>query len=433
MAGVLVGIHWPALATTALHYDDASYVLQNPLVQQPSWSSAARFLTEISAPSTVSGYYQPLPMISLMLDWAAGGRPDHLLPFRRTSLLLHVLNAVLLFTWLRRLDASLPASGVAALLWGLHPIVVESSVWLSERKTLLATAFTLATLVAYFRPAAPARDVNASMPRAVGTTPTAPRRRLVLPLVLFAGALLSKPIGVLLPLILMTLEVGLHQTSRGVALRRALPFAAVALLLFSVAWLSQSAGATTGWQRGTDLPHVLLCSLHHLGQLLERIACPPIEPTYYPTPTFGQLADGTTAARVAGGALFVVLAAALWIVALLRPFGSVALLRPFATALIMFLLGVLPSLPAAAFSAYAGADKYAYWPLCGLALGAAHVIDAMRRHASTGPPERAGRLEQRALFAIGGAVLIVLALRTRAMLDCWRTTTALHAALGQVP
>jgi hypothetical protein len=51
-------------------------------------------------PSTVEGYYLPLSMISLMLDYARGGRPDHLQPFHRTSLALHVLNTALVIVLL---------------------------------------------------------------------------------------------------------------------------------------------------------------------------------------------------------------------------------------------------------------------------------------------------------------------------------------------
>ena len=78
--------HWPALSARALSFDDTQYLTENLLVQNPGWTSARRFLTEVFEPSTVRGYYQPLAMISLMLDHAMGGRSDYLKPFHRTSL-----------------------------------------------------------------------------------------------------------------------------------------------------------------------------------------------------------------------------------------------------------------------------------------------------------------------------------------------------------
>ena len=88
----VVMVHWPALSARAISFDDNQYLLDNYLVQNPGWASAHRFLLEITKPSTVRGYYQPLAMISLMLDYAMGGRPDNLLPFHLTSLCLHAAS-----------------------------------------------------------------------------------------------------------------------------------------------------------------------------------------------------------------------------------------------------------------------------------------------------------------------------------------------------
>ena len=65
-AGVVA--HWPVLSARALCFDDEAYFVDNWLVQNPSWQSAATFFREVFKPSTVGGYYQPLTMISLMLD-----------------------------------------------------------------------------------------------------------------------------------------------------------------------------------------------------------------------------------------------------------------------------------------------------------------------------------------------------------------------------
>src|SRR5438093_1278074 len=74
VAGTLA-CHWPALSANALTFDDQQYLTDNYLVQNPSWASARAFLTEVLKPSTIQGYYQPLSMISLMLDCALDGSP----------------------------------------------------------------------------------------------------------------------------------------------------------------------------------------------------------------------------------------------------------------------------------------------------------------------------------------------------------------------
>ncbi|MHC4665938.1 MAG: hypothetical protein ACYS9T_08280 [Planctomycetota bacterium] len=96
VGGIVLAAHWPVLSARAFLFDDDQYLIENRLVQNPTWNSAKRFLGEVLRPSTVRGYYQPLAMISLMLDYAMGGRVANLTPFHRTSLLLHVANSLLL-------------------------------------------------------------------------------------------------------------------------------------------------------------------------------------------------------------------------------------------------------------------------------------------------------------------------------------------------
>src|SRR5262245_47558924 len=73
VAAIVLAVFWPALRSTALWFDDDQYLTENKLVQNPSWAAARTFFAEVRKPSTVRGYYQPLAMVSLMLDSALGG------------------------------------------------------------------------------------------------------------------------------------------------------------------------------------------------------------------------------------------------------------------------------------------------------------------------------------------------------------------------
>jgi hypothetical protein len=148
---VVTAAHWPALSAKAISIDDDQYLVDNLLVQNPSIESARRFLTEVLEPSTVRGYYQPLSMISLMCDYALGGRPANLRQFHRTSLALHTVNTALVIVLLYLLfGRPLIAAGVG-LLFGVHPMTVEPIPWVGERKTLLAAFFALWCLILYVR------------------------------------------------------------------------------------------------------------------------------------------------------------------------------------------------------------------------------------------------------------------------------------------
>src|ERR1041385_79700 len=156
LAMVLIGAavawaHWPALASKAISFDDEQYFVANPLVRRPGTASAWQFLSEVLKPSTVEGYYQPLTMISLMVDAGMGATPQNLLPLHRTSLAIHVANCLSLIVLLDMLFGSLLAAALVALLFGLHPMTVETIPWLGERKTLLATFFAIWSMVSYLR------------------------------------------------------------------------------------------------------------------------------------------------------------------------------------------------------------------------------------------------------------------------------------------
>ncbi len=96
VVGAVVLTHWPVLSATAMSFDDEEAIIDNYLVQNPSWHSVGRFFGEVTLSSVVRGYYRPLTLTSLMLDWAMGGRPDNPRVFHRTSLTLHIGSTVLL-------------------------------------------------------------------------------------------------------------------------------------------------------------------------------------------------------------------------------------------------------------------------------------------------------------------------------------------------
>jgi len=189
VAALTAGTHWPVLTAQALSFDDNEFLTENKLVRNPGWESARRFATEVLEPSTVEGYYLPLTMISLMVDYALGGRSEDLRQFHRTNLALHVLNTVLLVVLLYGLFGQPVAAGLAGLLFGVHPLTVEPVAWIGERKTLLAMFFALLCLLVYVRYAR--RGGWGWLSVAAG---------------LYVLAVLAKPTAVPLPVVLLALD-----------------------------------------------------------------------------------------------------------------------------------------------------------------------------------------------------------------------------------
>jgi tetratricopeptide (TPR) repeat protein len=139
------------------------------------------------------GNWHPLTWLSLQLDstlWPGSAKtgPDPR-GYHLTNVLLHAANAALLFLALRTLTAAYWRSAVVALLFAVHPLRVESVVWISERKDVLSVFFGLLALVAY------ARYVR---------LPT--RFSYLLVFLAFACSLTSKPMLVTLPFVLLLLD-----------------------------------------------------------------------------------------------------------------------------------------------------------------------------------------------------------------------------------
>ena len=170
-----------------LNFDDDAYVVENALVR--GGLSPAALARAFTAVHTFT--WHPLTTLAHMLDWelyAANAGGHH-----ASSLVLHAGAAIALFLALRRATGALWRSALVALLFAVHPLRVESVAWISERKDVLSGLFFFATLAAYAR-------------YARATSRAARVRGYLATLACFALALLSKPIVVTLPFVLLLLD-----------------------------------------------------------------------------------------------------------------------------------------------------------------------------------------------------------------------------------
>jgi tetratricopeptide (TPR) repeat protein len=169
----------PALDHQFLNWDDDKNLLHNPNFPRLGWMLTAVHL----------GHYHPLTWLSLALDhafWGLDPKGYHL-----TNLLLHAANAVLFYWVARRLLGGREwAAAVAALVFAVHPLRVESVAWVSERRDVLSGFFYLVSILSWLR-----------------AVQQGPRRKwLAVSLAAFTAALLSKVIVVSLPVALLVLD-----------------------------------------------------------------------------------------------------------------------------------------------------------------------------------------------------------------------------------
>ncbi len=162
-----------------LHWDDHVYIQKNPYIKTFSWTNLK---TLFSQPYFKN--YAPLHILSYHLDYRLWGlNPSG---YRLINIILHILNSLLVFFLIREWYHNEKAAIIGAALFVVHPIHVESVVWLSQRKDVLSAFFFLLALYGYIQFF---KNKNWSW--------------YGLSLILFLLALLTKPVAITLPLILI--------------------------------------------------------------------------------------------------------------------------------------------------------------------------------------------------------------------------------------
>ncbi len=178
----------PALQNGFTNWDDVLYVTNNPLLKELNGEG----LKAIFSTPVVSNYH-PLTILSLAINYQFAELNP--MTYHLTSVILHVINTGLVFWFIWVLSSGNRwVSAFVALLFGIHPMHLESVAWISERKDLLYTLFYVAAMIAYVQ-----------YVRFKQTS------HLVLVTVLGALSLLCKPAAIVLPLSLLAIDYYLRR------------------------------------------------------------------------------------------------------------------------------------------------------------------------------------------------------------------------------
>jgi protein O-mannosyl-transferase len=208
--------YWPALNGMFI-LDDDTYLTNNRLIVAPDGLYQFWLTTEALD-------YYPVSNSTLWLEWRVWGiNPTG---YHVTNLLLHIVVALLFWVILAKL--SIPGAFLAALLFAVHPVNVESVAWIAQRKGLLALVFFLLSILCYLREEEHDRNGHGE-PRGFASVGL----WYWISLLAFSLAMLSKGSVAILPLVLLLIIWWRRQITLGDSLRTA-PFFVVAVLLTTV-------------------------------------------------------------------------------------------------------------------------------------------------------------------------------------------------------
>ncbi|PYM80994.1 MAG: hypothetical protein DME13_21410, partial [Candidatus Rokuibacteriota bacterium] len=266
VAELVVVVFFPALRAGFVAWDDDTYFLGNPYYRGLGGAQLAWMFT------AMSGHYMPLTWLTHGLDYVLWGmRPTG---YHAVNVLLHALAAAVAYVVALRVLAAAAvgpepraahrfAAAVAALLFAVHPLRVESVAWITERRDVLCGVFFLLAILCYLRAV---EGAGAARPRWYWAA-----------VALAALAFLSKAMAVTLPLVLLLLDVyplrriGPWRWTRREVWLEKLPFVGLSVAASVVAVLAQ---------RSVDT----LSDLHTLG-VFERLGLAAYALVFYAAKT----------------------------------------------------------------------------------------------------------------------------------------------------
>jgi len=309
-------------------YDDNLYVTENTHVQSGLTPENIKW----AMTAVVASNWMPVTLLSHMLDCQLFHQQSGM--HHLVNVLIHMLATLLLFASLQRATGARGASAFVALLFGVHPLHVESVAWVAERKDVLSAFFWFLALYGYIRYA---------------ERPTILRYLLVA--LAFALGLMAKPMMVTFPFTLLLFDVWpLRRLEFPKILWEKLPLIALSAAVSCITYFVQrSTAAVQSFPLPVRIANALISYVVYLGQMFWPARLAVLYP-YQQSPSIAQAAAAAVLlAAVTAGVIFV------WRT------------RPYLAVGWFWYLGTLvPVIGLVQVGLQSRADRYMYLPMVGL-------------------------------------------------------------------
>ena len=407
LALATLAVFWPVAHHDFIYLDDPHYVRDNSYVHKGlSWQTVAWAFS-----TGFGGNWHPLTWLSHAFDCQVFGvkAGDH----HVVNLLFHTVNVLLLFALLKRMTKAFWRSALVAALFAWHPLHVESVAWIAERKDVLSTCFGLLSLWAY-----------ACFVEKSGVQDSKSRTWYGVSLVCFACGLMSKPMLVTWPFVLLLLDYwplnrlaedgvpkpGIQSRAWKSLVVEKIPFFAVSAAASAVTFLVQRhEGAMSTLMHVTFGPRLANAVISYL-RYVQKTFWPVDLAVFYPHPaTVASAAGHSSGLELAIATLLLVGVSILaWIWRRRRPY--------LAFGWFWFLGTLVPVIGLVQVGMQAMADRYSYIPLIGLFISMSWWLGEVAKPSSP-----------RSLWVgtAAGTVLFVLAFLCNQQVRLWKDTLTL--------
>lgn len=247
---------YPSLRNGFTNWDDDKMLTANHKITALTPENLKAILTKPHW-----GLYHPLVLLSFAAEFHFFKLNPF--PYHLTNLILHLLNTALVFWLILILSRQSWTAAVTALLFGIHPLHVASVAWVTERKDVLYALFFLASIIAYLRYCDRKKTVY-----------------YALSMVLFVLSLLSKPMAITLPFVLVLIDfLGGRKFDRNV-LTDKVPFFAITIVFTIITYIARSIGSEPEY---TFIDNLFIANYGLIFYLVKAVA--PLKlACHYPPP-----------------------------------------------------------------------------------------------------------------------------------------------------
>lgn len=210
---IVFTVFCPSLKNSFVNWDDVNFVTANPIIRSLSFANIAKAFSV-----SILGDYLPVTIISYTLEYQFVKLNPF--PYHLTSLILHLLNCLLVF-WLIYIisGGKIPVALLTAILFGIHPLQVESVEWISERKNVLYAFFFLGSMISYLYYLRRNKSV----------------KYYCFSLFLFFMSFLSKSMAITLPLVIFLLDYWFRRKRDKIIFLDKIPYFALSLFFVIIA------------------------------------------------------------------------------------------------------------------------------------------------------------------------------------------------------